>query len=544
VGILPGTEGSRIILTPRTCKDAYAYWEVPDGVFDRLEDEGGRELVLRLYDVTDLDLDRQDPHSVKEFTCDPTDSDRHVPIAVDDRDYIAELGYVTPEGDWLRIARSDYVRVPACDSDIWNEVSTRETSVHTSVQDTGRRSAVAGTPPTTHPASIDQPTTPQAGGTLGQVALGSAGIAAVGAASQAVTRSPVSPTQESRVMFVPRSANDAYAYWELSEERKAALRKLGGRKLSLRVYDVTDIDMTTQPVHSVRQYDCDEQTADLHIPIYEADRDYIAELGYIADDGRWLRVARSETVRFPSSLDATRTVQTPETPVRGVNTRADGDRSDTVKPGTANPGTTNPSTVNPLKGGGTSAGIVGAAGATETAARMVSDSATRAIPDRDRTDRPMAPERGVGSQPTGSPPVSGVTASGDTGSRVTASGITATPARSPVEVVRRIILVPRTPESAYAYWEVSDSAKVEAKRQGGTQFMLRVHDATGIDIDHQLPHSTQEYRCAEEEQDKHISIPASDRDYIAEIGYYTDDHRWLRIIRSFHVSVPSDPALF
>jgi hypothetical protein len=176
-------------------------------------------------------------------------------------------------------------------------------------------------------------------------------------------------------------------------------------------------------------------------------------------------------------------------------------------------------------------GIVGAAGA---AARMVSDSATRAIPDRDRTDRPMVHDRGVGSQPTGRPSVS----------EVTASGAIATPVHRPVEDVRRIILVPRTPESAYAYWEVSDSAKAEAKRQGGTQFMLKVHDATGIDIDHQLPHSTQEYPCAEEEQDKHISIPANDRDYIAEIGYYTDDHRWLRIIRSFHVSVPSDPALF
>jgi phosphate transport system substrate-binding protein len=486
VGVLPvGTEESRLILTPRNCREAYAYWEVPESVFDRLHEQGGRDLVLRLYDVTDLgdtidlgdasnlETEHQTPHSLKEFACDATMPDRHVPIALDNRDYMAELGYVTAKGNWLSIARSAHVHVPACEPEPMADASA------SGMSDTSK-AAVAG---------------------AGAVGAGAVGVGA--AFPKAVTRPPApAPAQgivqdNSRVILVPRSANDAYAYWELSEERKAALRKLGGRKLSLRVYDVTGIDIRTQPVHSVRQYDCDEQLSDLHIPIYETDRDYIAELGYIADDGRWLKIARAKPVRVPSTLESTPTINTPETPLR-VNTSKTG-------------------TVGAAKVANQAAAIPPAAippaGAAGAVARTVSDSATRAVPDREQVERsPFQSRPASESQPA-------------------------------VEPYCRIILVPRTAETAYAYWEVSDHYKEEARQQGGTQLMLRVHDATDLDIEHQLPHSTQEYPCADHEQDKHVTIPASDRDYIAELGYYTDDDRWLRIIRSFHVRVPSDSSL-
>jgi phosphate transport system substrate-binding protein len=32
---------------------------------------------------------------------------------VPDRDYVAELGYLTDQGDWLQLIRSLHVRVPA-----------------------------------------------------------------------------------------------------------------------------------------------------------------------------------------------------------------------------------------------------------------------------------------------------------------------------------------------------------------------------------------------------------------------------------------------
>ncbi|MGC8711340.1 MAG: substrate-binding domain-containing protein, partial [Leptodesmis sp.] len=50
----PVSDRNRIILTPRNCRDAYAYWELPDA-----KTAEARNLALRLYDVTGIDLDRQ-----------------------------------------------------------------------------------------------------------------------------------------------------------------------------------------------------------------------------------------------------------------------------------------------------------------------------------------------------------------------------------------------------------------------------------------------------------------------------------------------------
>ncbi|UBF26352.1 DUF4912 domain-containing protein [Kovacikia minuta CCNUW1] len=109
-----GDPASRIILVPRNCRDAYAYWEVPEATHADLQRQGGEQLAVRLYDVTDINLDHQNPHSVQQFNSDGQSPDLHLPIQVDDRDYIAELGYVTHDNRWLKIARSEHVRVPAC----------------------------------------------------------------------------------------------------------------------------------------------------------------------------------------------------------------------------------------------------------------------------------------------------------------------------------------------------------------------------------------------------------------------------------------------
>lgn len=442
------TRESRIVLTPRNCRDAYAYWEISDREKVDLQRQGGRDLKVRLYDVTDIeDMDRQTPHSMKEFDCDPREQDMHISIAVDNRDYIAELGYITYSGRWLPIARSAHVRVPACE------------------------------PVSNIPATA-----------------AAAGVAATGVAAHTlVSDRPVVTKDKSRAILVPRNSSDAYAYWEIPEARKAELRQQGGRKLALRVYDTTGIDLDREPAHSIQQFDCDEQTPDLHIPITQSDRDYVAELGYVTDDGRWLKLARSTPVRVPSAP----TLESTTTPSSGSGTNLAGvvsDRVDSISRATTNLAGNVTDRVT-----GTIAGGTAAVAGMGTAARSFLDRGQSDL-DRDRT----------------------------------------TSGQLAMKNDYRIILVPRNSRDAYAYWEVSDDYKANARQQGGRRFVLRIHDATNLDIDNQPPHSTQEYVCDERDQDKHVSIPVSDRDYIAEVGYYTDDNHWLRIIRSFHVHVPSD----
>lgn len=102
----------------------------------------------------------------------------------------------------------------------------------------------------------------------------------------------------------------------------------------------------------------------------------------------------------------------------------------------------------------------------------------------------------------------------------------------------RIVLMPRDPQWAYAYWDVPGSHKEELRRQGGQQLALRIYDVTDVDINHQAPHSVQEYLCDEMAREWYLPIPVSDRDYVADIGYRCADGRWLVLARSASVTVP------
>ena len=104
---------------------------------------------------------------------------------------------------------------------------------------------------------------------------------------------------ESRIVLLPRDPQWAYAYWDIPNEHKQELRNQGGRRLALRFYDVTDIDIHSQSPHSLQQYDCGEMTREWYLPIPVSDRDYTVEVGYICDDGRWLMLSRSAPVRIP-----------------------------------------------------------------------------------------------------------------------------------------------------------------------------------------------------------------------------------------------------
>lgn len=102
----------------------------------------------------------------------------------------------------------------------------------------------------------------------------------------------------------------------------------------------------------------------------------------------------------------------------------------------------------------------------------------------------------------------------------------------------RIMLMPRDPQWAYAYWDIPNAHKEELRRQGGQQLAIRIYDVTDVDLDHQAPHSVQEYLCDEMAREWYLPIPVSDRDYVADIGYRCADGRWLVLARSATVSIP------
>jgi hypothetical protein len=121
-GDLPGGYGeSRIVLMPRDPQWCYAYWDIPNEHREDLRRQGGQQLALRIYDVTDISLEYQAPHSIQEYPCDELAREWYLPMPVSDRDYVVDMGYRCADGRWLVLARSAPVRVPPVYPSDWIE---------------------------------------------------------------------------------------------------------------------------------------------------------------------------------------------------------------------------------------------------------------------------------------------------------------------------------------------------------------------------------------------------------------------------------------
>ncbi len=322
---------SRIVLVPRSSNAAYAYWEVPEAHKQRLQkEEGGQKLALRLYDVTGLEFGRHPAHSIEQFDCEEFTQDLHIPILQSNRDYVAELGYVTYQGRWVKLAHSEAVRVPGNDSVDSGAAGMEKTEMATTAGTIA--GTIAGTMPilpnlprsdesftggtdvaapftsrmeqenpplavpmegSTDAVSTVDPVSDNLGPAAGVVLAAAAGSAA-GATSQRTQR-----VRRSQIVLVPRKAQDAYAYWEVLEHHKEIAKQHGGQSFILRICDVTGVVLEQQSPHSVQQFNCEETDRDRHVTVPDAG-DYVAEIGYLAKNGRWLRIARSEAVKIPA----------------------------------------------------------------------------------------------------------------------------------------------------------------------------------------------------------------------------------------------------
>jgi phosphate transport system substrate-binding protein len=481
----------RIILTPRDCRDAYAYWELPPGEIDALKRQNC-SLALRLHDVTGIeDVDQQPPHSMTQFASDTVaQGDLHIPISVDNRDYLVELGYLDNQESWHALARSEVVRVPACPS----TVPTRSAGVGAAAKAAGLTAAGA----------VAASTRP----------------AASASAAQAVSPEPA------RIILTPRDCRHAYAYWELPADQVQTI-EANSWPLKLRLYDVTALPGANGTnVNSMQEFDGSlSSPGDRHLPVPIDNRDYRVELGYVGTNQQWHSLAKSEAVRVPACVEtSSQPLENPSpvaSPAASALSRQD-ERPQVAATGPIGELQNRAADVaNPLQhqeSGVMSkapdvaeiqkrgvAGLMGVTAAAGAAAAGVASKARSSLSLDAGTSQSM-PGSGAG-------------------------------VRSDLGAESRIILVPRDADSAYAYWEIAPAHRQQLKDQGGRTMALRIHDATNLELDYQAPHGTQEYVCRESDQDKHVPIPTPDRDYVAELGYLTEEGQWLRLLRSLHVRV-------
>jgi hypothetical protein len=108
------------------------------------------------------------------------------------------------------------------------------------------------------------------------------------------------------------------------------------------------------------------------------------------------------------------------------------------------------------------------------------------------------------------------------------------------ELPSHITFLPRDPQWAYAFWEISARDQQRAAAAGATQLALRVADVTGLPLGAVHANSLQELVVAQGAREWHLPMPLSDRDYRVELGYRTKTGGWFSLATS---SVARMPAL-
>ena len=115
------------------------------------------------------------------------------------------------------------------------------------------------------------------------------------------------------------------------------------------------------------------------------------------------------------------------------------------------------------------------------------------------------------------------------------------PASRPA-VETRVVFLPRDPQWAYVFWDISDPDRQQALAAGASQLCLRVADVTGLSGGSSHPHTLQEVVVDSHATEWYLPVPLSDRDYRVELGYRkggTAAGGWISLAFSSIARVPA-----
>ena len=102
----------------------------------------------------------------------------------------------------------------------------------------------------------------------------------------------------------------------------------------------------------------------------------------------------------------------------------------------------------------------------------------------------------------------------------------------------KVVFLPRDPEWAYVFWEISDFDRHLALSQGASRLCLRLVDVTDQNDGNFNPGTLREVTVDSHSTEWYLPIPMSDRDYIVEIGYRLG-FNWKSLAVSSSARVPS-----
>ena len=102
----------------------------------------------------------------------------------------------------------------------------------------------------------------------------------------------------------------------------------------------------------------------------------------------------------------------------------------------------------------------------------------------------------------------------------------------------RVVFLPRDPQWAYVFWEISDTDRRRAQSDGAAHLSLRLADVTGIQDGSAHPHTLQEVPVDSHSTEWYLPVPLCDRDYRVELGY-RQGSSWISLAFSSVARVPA-----
>jgi hypothetical protein len=108
---------------------------------------------------------------------------------------------------------------------------------------------------------------------------------------------------DTRMILLVRDPYWLYTYWNVNSHTKSQLA-IGGRnfeelRLALRVYDVTDLKFNGTNSNYYFDINLNHYTNNWYINVAQPNRSFCVDLGYIAEDGNFVTIVRSNIVTTP-----------------------------------------------------------------------------------------------------------------------------------------------------------------------------------------------------------------------------------------------------
>ena len=111
----------------------------------------------------------------------------------------------------------------------------------------------------------------------------------------------------------------------------------------------------------------------------------------------------------------------------------------------------------------------------------------------------------------------------------------------------KLVFLPRDPEWAYVFWQISESDRDKAQSLGANKLCLRLYDASGIGEGNLNQGTLREIAVDSYSTEWYLPIPLADRDYKVELGYKYG-FKWMSLAFSSvsHVpgTQPSEPVSY